>query len=271
MVAVYHGSSMVPISCPRDNLRSHHPAAFAPNTHRGVERGLDVAKTKSKSKQPASEVDWPACQLMLIVEPGPGSLEALRAAFGHCQPAAVLIRPKPEHHLGAGEVKPLVDLAQDYGAAAIIFDDVRLARTLKADGVHLDIRTEGPLDALIADARASLGAAANIGVDAGISRHRAMEAGEAGADYVAFGAVEGTSVAREARDDLIGWWASIFEVPCVALDVVTADEAAGIDRDGADFVGLTLPAGASLDAVMVLAGDVDAVLSTGSEMGEDRG
>jgi thiamine-phosphate pyrophosphorylase len=230
-----------------------------------------VAKTKSKTKQSVSEIDWPACQLMLTVQPGPGALEALRAAFGHCQPAAVLIRPKLEHNLGAGEVKPLVDLAQDNGAAAIIFDDVRLARTLKADGVHFDVQTEGALAALIADARASLGTAANIGVDAGISRHRAMEAGEHGADYVAFGAVDGTAVARQARDDLIGWWAGIFEVPCVALDVVTADEAATVDRDGADFVGLTVPAGASLEDVMVLAGDVDAVLNTGTEIGDDRG
>jgi thiamine-phosphate pyrophosphorylase len=237
-------------------------------------RGPDVVNTKSKSSKAAADVDWPACQLMLTVQPGPGAVEALRAAFGYCQPVAVLIRPAAEHNLGAGEVKPLVDLAQDYGAAAIIFEDVRLARTLKADGIHLSASADGALSDLIADARANLGAAANIGVDAGISRHRAMEAGEAGADYVAFGAAEGTPVAREARDDLIGWWASIFEVPCVALDVATADEAAAADRDGADFVALTLPAKGSLEDVMVLAGDVDAVLNAGlnagSETGDDR-
>ncbi len=269
-MALYHGASMVPIGRPRDNPRCHHPAAFAPNTLCAVNRGPDVANTKSKSSTSAADIEWPACQLMLTVQPGPGAVEALRAAFGHCQPAAVLIRPAAEHHLGAGEVKPLVDLAQDYGAAAIIFEDVRLARTLKADGVHFAARGDGPLSDLMADARASLGASANIGVDAGISRHRAMEAGEAGADYVAFGAAEGTPVAREARDDMIGWWASIFEVPCVALDVTTADEAATADSDGADFVALTVPPRASLEAVMVLVGDVDAVLNTGSETGDDR-
>jgi thiamine-phosphate pyrophosphorylase len=223
-----------------------------------------VAKTKSSAKTsttPANDLDWPACQLMLTVEPGPGALEALRAAFGHCQPAAVLIRPKPEHNLGGGEVKPLVDLAQDYGAAALIFEDVRLARTLKADGVHLQVQTDGTVTALIADARAALGTASNIGVDAGISRHRAMEAGEAGADYVAFGAAEDTPLARQARDDLVSWWGEIFEVPCVTLDVLSAAEAADANGDGTDFVALTLPPGASVDHVMTLVGEVDAILT----------
>ncbi len=231
-------------------------------------------KTKStlqKSHTPANDFDWPACQLMLTITPGPGAVEALRAAFGHCQPAAVLIRPKPEHNLGAGEVKPLVDLAQDYGAAALIFDDVRLARTVKADGVHLQVQTDGTVTALIAEARAALGAASNIGIDAGISRHRAMEAGEAGADYIAFGATEGTALARQARDDLVSWWSDIFEVSCVTLDVLSADEAAIAESDGADFIALTLPSGASVDHVMKLVGDVDAVLNLGNAPGEQTG
>lgn len=200
---------------------------------------------------------------MLTVQPGPGAVDALLAAFGHCQPAAVLIRPAPEHHLGAGETKPLVDIAQDYGAAAIIFGDVKLARTLRADGVHFDAQVDGALEHVVADARAALGAAANIGVDAGISRHRAMEAGEAGADYVAFGAAQSDAVTRTARNDLVAWWGEIFEVPCVALDILSADEAASAERDGADFVALTLPPGAMPDVVMLLVGAVDAVLNLG--------
>jgi thiamine-phosphate pyrophosphorylase len=162
-------------------------------------------------------------------------------------------------------------LAQDYGAAALIFDDVRLARTVKADGVHLRVQTDGTVTALIAEARAALGAASNIGIDAGISRHRAMEAGEAGADYVAFGAAEDTPLARQARDDLVSWWSDIFEVPCVTLDVVSADEVAVAESDGADFVALTLPAGASIDHVMKLVGDVDTVLNLGNSKGEKTG
>jgi thiamine-phosphate pyrophosphorylase len=223
-------------------------------------------KSKSKSKSAATDVDWPACQLMLTVAPGPGAVEKLRAVFGHCQPVAVLIRPEERHNLGAGEVKSLVDVAQEFGAAAIIFEDVRLAKTLHADGVHLVSEGLGDLQAAIAEARGTLGNTANIGVDAGISRHRAMEAGEAGADYVAFGVADGTDVARQARDDLIGWWGDIFEVPCVALDVMTADEAGKLDVDGADFVALTVPSSGTLETSMVLAGDVDTVLgATGAE------
>ncbi len=224
-----------------------------------------MAKTKSNSKTSVSDADWPACQLMLTVQPGQGAVDALRAAFGHCQPAAVLIRPAPEHNLGAGETKPLVDIAQDYGAAAIIFGDVKLAQILRADGVHFESHADGSLASLIADARAALGASANIGVDAGISRHRAMEAGECGADYVAFGAADADAVTRQARDDLIAWWGEIFEVPCVALDITTADETATAELNGADFVALTLPPGASIEAVMTLCGAVDGVLTLGRD------
>jgi thiamine-phosphate pyrophosphorylase len=262
-------SIMAPVWWTRANAATIRAATMPPHSLQipaDTNQGYVVAKTKSTSKKstkPADDLDWPTCQLMLTVTPGAGALEALRAAFGHCQPAAVLIRPKPEHHLGAGEVKLLVDLAQDYGAAALIYDDVRLARTVRADGVHLHVQTDGTVTALIAEARAALGPASNIGIDAGISRHRAMEAGEAGADYVAFGAAEDTPLARQARDDLVSWWSDIFEVPCVALDVVSA-EAAKAESDGTDFVALTLPPGASIDAVMSLVGKIDSILSLSS-------
>jgi thiamine-phosphate pyrophosphorylase len=268
---------MAPVWWTRANAAAICAATMSPHSLQipaQVNQGSAVAKTKSTSKKApksADGLDWPACQLMLTVTPGPGALEALRAAFGHCQPAAVLIRPKPEHNLGAGEVKPLVDLAQDYGAAALIFEDVRLARTLKADGVHIHAQTDGTVTALVAEARAALGAASSIGIDAGISRHRAMEAGEAGADYVAFGAAEDTALARQARDDLVSWWSDIFEVPCVTLDVISAAEAAVAESDGADFIALTLPPAASIDHVIALAGNVDTILNLGSLSNEQAG
>ena len=116
-----------------------------------------MAKTKSKSKTAPADIDWPACQLMLTVAPGPGSADRLRAVFGHCQPVAVLIRPEAGHNLGAGECKSLVDVAQEFGAAAIIFEDIRLAQTLHADGVHLVADPNSDLQGAIAAARASLG------------------------------------------------------------------------------------------------------------------
>ena len=224
-----------------------------------------MAKTKKKSPK-AAEIDWPACQLMLVVEPGAGARERLTAAFEHCQAVAVLIRPKPEHQLGAGEVKPLVDLAQDQGAAAIVFGDAQLAKTLRADGVHLPAGLD--TRARIADARAMLGAEASIGVDAGHSRHEAMEAGEAGAEYVAFGYGAGGPAGRLQRDELIAWWAGIFEVPCVVLDVECADEVRIADKQGADFAALTLPSQASPDEIAVLTGEADAALLQGVSAGE---
>ena len=213
------------------------------------------SKTKSKSKSPAADNDWPACQLMLVIEPGPGARERLQAALEQATVAAVLIRPKPGDQLGAGEVKPLVDLAQDQGAAAILFEDADLAKTLRADGIHvpagLNVREH------VEAARAVLGADASIGVDEGTSRHVAMEAGEVGAEYVAFGAPGQTEAARTQRDELITWWAEIFEVPCVALDLESVDDVAAADHHGADFAALTVPLHQSVEAVMALVGDAD--------------
>ena len=200
----------------------------------------EPSMSKSKSKTTATDVDWPNCQLMLVIEPGPGARERLTAALQAADVQAVLIKPKPGDQLGAGEVKPLVDLAQDQGAAAILFEDADLAKTLRADGIHvapgLSVRER------VTAARAVLGTDASIGVDAGTSRHYAMEAGEAGADYVAFGAADGSTEARTQRDELIQWWAEIFEVPCVALDLADADAVERADHLGADFAALSLPA-----------------------------
>ena len=224
--------------------------------------GEAMAKAKSKT----AEVDWPACQLMLVIEPGPGALERLRGAFEQATVAAVLIRPKTGDELGAGEVKPLVDLTQDQGAAAILFDNADLAKVLRADGVHvpagLNVREQ------VIAARAVLGDEASIGVDAGGSRHAAMEAGEAGAEYVAFGAPGGYDEARTLRDELVTWWADIFEVPCVALDLVSVDDVATANRNGADFAGLIMSPSLPLERVLQLVGDVDMRLLNGADAGE---
>lgn len=229
---------------------------------------------KKQTTEVAKDPDWPACQIMLVLEPGPGARERLQAALSAATIAAVVIKPKAGDKLGAGEVKPLVALAQDQGAAAILCDDVELVKTLHADGVHfqavpsLALMPGGDIRARVTQARAALGDEISIGVDAGTSRHNAMEAGEAGAEYVAFGVGDGSAEARAGRDALVAWWAGIFEVPCVALDIETLAEVIQADTDGSDFVALSAPLSRATSEIAELAGATDAHLSQATETGE---
>ena len=133
--------------------------------------------------------------------------------------------------------EPLQRLCADRDVAFIVNDDMGLAKRLGADGVHL-----GQDDGDPRDARALLGPDAQIGVTCHASRHLAMEAAEAGADYLAFGAFfETTTKPTEHRADpaLLGWWSTISEVPCVAIGGITLDTAADLARAGADFVAIS--------------------------------
>jgi len=116
------------------------------------------------------------------------------------------------------------------------------ARRRRASGA-----TRDPVGAY-AEARSILGQGSIVGVDAGISRHDAMTVAEEGADYVAFGApayLKDRDKARARRDELIAWWAEIFQAPCVAFDVETAEEAHALAGAGADFVSIRLSEGTS--------------------------
>ena len=102
-------------------------------------------------------------------------------------------------------------------------------------------------------------------MDAGISRHDAMTLAEAGAEYIAFGApahLKDRDRARERRDELIAWWAEIFQAPCVALDVETQEEADALARARADFVGIRLRAGATPAATRDLVAAIAAAVRT---------
>ncbi|MEQ8825868.1 MAG: thiamine phosphate synthase [Filomicrobium sp.] len=155
-------------------------------------------------------------------------------------PSVLLTLADSANH-NAADLKPLVAVLQHNHTAVLIGDNVELATDVSADGVHLS-RSLNPEDEVLArysKAREALGPNAIVGVEAGPSRHDAMTLGEAGADYVAFNAT------GDEAQELISWWAEIFEPPVVALGVSDVDEACELASIGADFVELTLPTGLS--------------------------
>lgn len=190
--------------------------------------------------------------LAVTADAGPAAGERLSAALGVGDIASVLIAGGPSRPLVAATARPLVELAQRAGAAALLVDDARLARTIKADGVHLSAGSTPLAD--YREAREILGGGAIVGIDAGSSHHDAMELAEAGADYIAFGVAAGDPrTALEHRLGLVAWWAEIFQPPCVALDVASLDEAAALVRAGADFIVVTIAEGRTAGDVRDLA------------------
>lgn len=186
-----------------------------------------------------------ATRLYLVVEAGT-AVANVAAVLGAADVAALLIAPADDAQLDVAAAKPLVELAQQHGVAALIEADAQLARTLRADGVHVPVSKD--IIASYGEARDIVGGRFIVGADAGRSRDDAMTLGEANADYIAFGIpafVEDRVTARERQRELIAWWSEIFEVPCVALDVETFADAGELAKAGADFVALRLPSDAT--------------------------
>ncbi|WP_072382553.1 thiamine phosphate synthase [Novosphingobium sp. NDB2Meth1] len=182
----------------------------------------------------------PSCQLYLIspLEVGGAFPDRLARALDAGPVAAFQFRVKDvAEHEAARLAEPLLRICADREVAFIVNDSISLAKRLGADGVHL-----GQQDGSVADARARLGKAAQIGVTCHDSRHLAMEAGEAGADYVAFGAFFPSSTKdtkHVAEPELLSWWARLFELPCVAIGGITAANCGPLVAAGADFLAVS--------------------------------
>ena len=132
-------------------------------------------------------------------------------------------------------VEALMPVAQARDVAFILNDDAALAMALGCDGAHL-----GQSDGDHEGARKLLKDRI-LGITCHASRHLAMEAGELGADYVAFGAFFPTDTKETlhtAGTDLLEWWAEMMEVPSVAIGGINAGNCAPLVQAGADFLAV---------------------------------
>lgn len=181
----------------------------------------------------------PPCQLYLIspLEVGGDFPERLESVLSAGPVAAFQFRVKGiDQHAAAKLAEPLQEICARHDVAFIVNDSIALAKRLKADGVHL-----GQGDGDVAEARAELGKTAQIGVTCHNSRHLAMEAGETGADYVAFGAFFPTQtkeIEHQAEIETLELWSAVMEIPCVAIGGITPENAMPLIAAGADFIAV---------------------------------
>ena len=161
----------------------------------------------------------------------------LRAALGGGDVAAVQLRLKDvADDVIARAADTLRPICQQRDVAFILNDRPDLAAKLDCDGVHI-----GQGDMSYAEARRIVGPQRQIGVTCQASRDLAMTAGEAGADYVAFGAFFPSStktVTTPASLEIIEWWSQLFEIPCVAIGGITVENCQQVIAAGADFLAV---------------------------------
>jgi thiamine-phosphate pyrophosphorylase len=176
----------------------------------------------------------PRLYLLTPLVEDPAAVAGLADAMSGADVAAVLLRlvDADERSL-INLVKKIAPVVQDRDAALLLAGRDDIVARSGADGAHL-----GNLDAL-RDAMPRLKPKNIAGVGGLHSRHDAMTAGEAGADYVMFGDPDedGNRPAFDAIIDRVGWWAEVFEVPCVAY-AARLDEIDALAAAGADFVAV---------------------------------
>ncbi|MGC8524599.1 MAG: thiamine phosphate synthase [Acidibrevibacterium sp.] len=180
------------------------------------------------------------CRLYLITPP---ALEPVRfadelaAALDAGDVAAVQLRLKPitDDALWRA-IDVLRPVAQSRGVAFLLNDRPDLVRESGCDGAHV-----GADDMDVAAARRLLGPDLTLGASCYASRDRAMAAGEAGADYVAFGAFFPTitkEAPARAAPEILAWWAELMELPAVAIGGINAGNCAPLVAAGADFLAV---------------------------------
>lgn len=185
------------------------------------------------------------CRLYLITPPRIDDVDAFAAALESAleggDVACLQVRCKQEGVIDEAMTRAVtarvLPICHAKGVAVIVNDSTDLARALGADGVHL-----GQGDGSVKQTREKLGPDAIVGATCHNSRHLAMDAGEAGADYVAFGAffpTETKAVPTHADLELLSWWQELMELPCVAIGGITPSNARELVIAGADFLAVS--------------------------------
>jgi thiamine-phosphate pyrophosphorylase len=183
--------------------------------------------------KPAPPRPAPRLYLATPVVDDPASLIAsLPALLAAVDVAAVLVRLKQtDQRTMIARIKALAPVIQNNDAALLLDGHVELVARAGADGAHLT-----GIEAM-QEALPSLKPDRIAGVGGLTTRHDSMAAGEAGADYVLFGE-PGASAQRpsvEAIAERLGWWAELFEPPCVGF-AASWEEACEFAAAGADFI-----------------------------------
>jgi thiamine-phosphate pyrophosphorylase len=181
------------------------------------------------------------CRLYLVTPPrlDPDIFaERLAAALDAGDVGAVQLRLKDaDDDAVRRAIAVLRPVAQARDVAFLLNDRPDLARETGCDGAHV-----GQEDMAVREARRILGPDLTLGVSCHGSRELAMDGGEAGADYVAFGAFfpSGTKAEApvEAEPEILAWWSEIMELPCVAIGGITATNCAPLVQAGADFLAV---------------------------------
>jgi thiamine-phosphate pyrophosphorylase len=185
-------------------------------------------------------VKAPDCRIYLItppmIAPGPFA-ELLAAALDAGDVAALQLRLKDvDDDSIRRAAEALLPVCQAQGVPLIMNDRPDLAAETGCAGVHV-----GQQDAAYEDARRIVGEQAIVGVTCHASRHLAMTAADQGADYVAFGAFFPTATKEakhKADPEILDWWQELFEIPCVAIGGITAENGAELVQAGADFLAV---------------------------------
>jgi thiamine-phosphate pyrophosphorylase len=179
------------------------------------------------------------CRLYLVTPPAFDPFvfrDALATALDAGDVAAVQLRLK---NTPDDELRRVIDLlrpaVQSRNVAFLLNDRPDLAVAHGCDGAHV-----GQEDMPVEEARRILGDL-TLGVTCHNSRELACDAGEAGADYVAFGAFFPTNTKDapiRAEPEILAWWSEMMELPCVAIGGITAENCAPLVQAGADFLAV---------------------------------